>query len=303
MYKNKFKKRNNPQKGLNTIDENATIKIPVSDRVKKILALNREKKYVHFELLFPKRVTSVGKTDDTIESFAESEEDNIPASQEQTQRFLSQHSIAIAATLGRTLSSLKVNSSRQPNTFFEMVLINAGVQLDNGDTFVLSCDHIAIASKLRDILVRSPKYPENIETFKTGLNLALSPKSKMAQKLLSGCTIDTAGEEQAYQSQNSMFINLLMIDFLREPCLEILFNKIEEIAQLERVKTVPGCLPLLPLMLAQLRYLTRSHSDQMYKHIERIFNNCSEASKLDIINSAEFVLDASKHDNFVELLT
>lgn len=31
MYKNKFKKRNNPQKGLNTIDENASIKIPVSD--------------------------------------------------------------------------------------------------------------------------------------------------------------------------------------------------------------------------------------------------------------------------------
>lgn len=184
-----------------------------------------------------------------------------------------------------------------------MVLINAGVQLDNGDTFVLSCDHIAIASKLRDILVRSPKYPENIETFKTGLNLALSPKSKMVQKLLSGCTIDTAGEEQAYQSQNSMFINLLMIDFLREPCLEVLFNKIEEVAKLDRVKTVPGCLPLLPLMLAQLRYLTRSHSDQMYNQIERIFNNCSEASKLDIINSAEFILDASKQDNFVELLT
>lgn len=36
MYKNKFKKRNNPQKGLNTIDENATIKIPVSERVTKI---------------------------------------------------------------------------------------------------------------------------------------------------------------------------------------------------------------------------------------------------------------------------
>lgn len=242
------------------------------------------------------------KTDDTIESFAESEEENIPASQEQTQRFLSQHSIALAATLGRTQSSLKINSSRQPNTFFEMVLINAGVQLDNGDTFVLSCDHIAIVSKLRDILVRSPKYPENIDTFKMGLNQALSPKSKIIQKLLSGCTIDTAGEEQVYQSQNSMFINFLMIDFLREPCLEVLFNKIEEISKLDRVQTIPGCLPMLPLMLAQLRYLTLSHSDQMYNHIERIFNNASEASKLDIINSAEFVLDSSKHDNFVELL-
>ncbi|KAH8311710.1 hypothetical protein KR044_007645 [Drosophila immigrans] len=278
MYR-KFKKRANPlnPKPLKAIDENATIKIP--------------------------RLSSVDKTDDAIESFTrESEEEKIPASQEQTQRFLSQHSIALAATLGRTQSSSRINCSRQPNTFFEMVLINAGVQLDREDTFVLSCDHIAIVAKLRDILVRSPKYPDNIETFKTGLNAALAPKSKLAQKLLSGCTIDTAGEEQAYQSQNSMFINFLMIDFLREPCLEVLFNKIEEISKLDRVQTIPGCLPLLPLMLAQLRYLTLSHSDQIYSHIERIFNMGSDSSKMDIINNAEFVLDASKHDDFVELL-
>ncbi|KAH8381489.1 hypothetical protein KR093_006396 [Drosophila rubida] len=278
MYR-KFKKRANPvnPKPLNPIDENATIKIA--------------------------RISSVDKTDDAIESFSrESEEEKIPASQEQTQRFLSQHSIALAATLGRTQSSSKINCSRQPNTFFEMVLLNAGVQLDHEDTFVLSCDHIAIVAKLRDILVRSPKYPDNIETFKTGLNAALAPKSKLAQKLLSGCTIDTAGEEQAYQSQNSMFINFLMIDFLREPCLEVLFNKIEEIAKQERVQTVPGCLPLLPLMLAQLRYLTLSHSDQIYSHIERVFNIGHDSAKMDIINNAEFVLDASKHDDFVDLL-
>ncbi|XP_060649460.1 LOW QUALITY PROTEIN: Fanconi anemia group D2 protein [Drosophila nasuta] len=277
MYR-KFKKRANPvnPKPLNPIDENATIKIP--------------------------RLSTVDKADDAIESFSRESEENIPASQEQTQRFLSQHSIALAATLGRTQSSSRINCSRQPNTFFEMVLLNAGVQLDHDDTFVLSCDHIAIVAKIRDILVRSPKYPDNIETFKTGLNAALAPKSKLAQKLLSGCTIDTAGEEQAYQSQNSMFINFLMIDFLREPCLEVLFNKIEEIAKLDRVQTIPGCLPLLPLMLGQLRYLTLSHSDQIYSHIERIFNIGSDSTKMDVINNAEFVLDASKHDDFVDLL-
>ncbi|EDV91108.1 Fanconi anemia group D2 protein [Drosophila grimshawi] len=276
MYR-KLKKR---AKALNPIDENATIKIP--------------------------RVASVQKTDDTIDALlaGESEEEKIPASQEQTQRFLSQHSIALAATLGRTQSSSRINCSRQPNSFFEMVLLNAGVQLDQENTFVLSCDHIAIVAKLRDILSRSPKYPENIETFKAGLNAALAPKSKLAQKLLSGCTIDTAGAEQIYQSQNSMFINFLMIDFLRDPCLEVLFTKIEEISKCqERVQTMPGCVPLLPLMLAQLRYLTLSHSDQIYNHIERIFNNASESSKLDIINNAEFLLDTSKHDSFVELLT
>ncbi|ALC46708.1 Fancd2 [Drosophila busckii] len=274
MYR-KLKKKAQP---LNAIDENASIKIP--------------------------RLAPGEKIDASIQPMAtnESEEEKIPASQEQALRFLSQHSIAIAATLGRTQSSSKINSARQPNSFFEMVLVNAGVQLDQPDTFVLCCDHIAIVSKLRDILVRSPKYPENIETFKNGLNNALAPKSKIAHKLLSGCTIDIADENQAYQSQNSMFINFLMIDFLREPCLDVLFKKIEEISLLEDALSASGGLSLLPLMLEQLRYLTLSHSEQIYAHIERIFNNASESAKLDIINSAEFVLDARKHDDFVELL-
>lgn len=64
-----------------------------------------------------------------------SSEENIPASQEPTQRYLSQRSTFIA-TLGRTQSRLN-SSQRPPNTYFELVLMKAGVQLDEGDNFVL----------------------------------------------------------------------------------------------------------------------------------------------------------------------
>ncbi|KAH8265254.1 hypothetical protein KR038_002491 [Drosophila bunnanda] len=276
MYR-KYKKR--PQKALNTIDENTTIKVPrLADTTADVSA----------------------------ESTCSGSEENIPASQEHTQRFLSQHSVILAATLGRTQSTGRniLSLSRQPNNFFELVLIRAGVQLDQGDNLVLACDHVSIVAKLRDIFMSASSYTDKVETFKTGLSAAMAPKSKLVQKLLTGCTVDASGEEQIYQSQNSMFMNFLMIDFLRDPCVEVLLSKIEEVATADRVLTGKAAipLPLLPLMLAQLRYLTASHKQQIYSRIEGIFHRATDAAKLDIIASAELILDASMHDEFVELL-
>ncbi|XP_036674528.2 Fanconi anemia group D2 protein homolog [Drosophila suzukii] len=276
MYK-KFKKRT--QKALNTIDENATMKVP----------------------RLAETTTNV-----SVESTSAGSEENIPASQEHTQRFLSQHSAILAATLGRTQSSSRniATLSRQPNNFFELVLIRAGVQLDQGDSLVLACDHVSIVSKLRDIFTSASSYTDKMETFKTGLNAAMTPSSKLVQKLLTGCTVDAAGEEQIYQSQNSMFMNFLMIDFMRDSCVEVLLNKIEEVATADRVLSGRAAIsmPLLPLMLTQLRYLTASHKVEIYSRIEGIFNRATESAKLDIIANAELILDASMHDEFVELL-
>lgn len=65
-----------------------------------------------------------------------SADENIPASQEPTQRYLSQRSNA-AATTGRTQSLLSA-SQRPPNTYFELVLLKAGVDLDEEEQFALS---------------------------------------------------------------------------------------------------------------------------------------------------------------------
>lgn len=257
-----------------------------------------------YECLFQRKGDNT--TNISLESNSGESEENIPQSQEHTQRFLSQHSVILAATLGRTQSSgkLPLSLSRQPNNFFELVLTRAGVQLDHGESLILACDHVTIVAKLREIFLTATSYTDKLETFKTGLKAALAPRSKLVQKLLSGCTVDAAGEEQIYQSQNSMFMNFLMIDFLREPCLEVLLNQVEEVATADRVVTGKAAisLPLLPLMLSQLRYLTASHKVEIYPRIEGIFNRATASAKLDIIANAELVLDASKHDEFVNLL-
>ncbi|XP_030369940.1 Fanconi anemia group D2 protein isoform X2 [Scaptodrosophila lebanonensis] len=277
-------RRFNKKRQLRTIDEDTSINLlrPVLSAVNASNNVNNT------------------TTEATIEPAGS--EENIPESQEQTQRFLSQRSMVLAATLGRTQSSSRVNCSRQANSYFELELVKAGVQLDEGDTFVLPCDHIAIVAKLRDNLVRAHNYPENVYMFKTGLSTALSSTSKLAQKLLTGCTIDSSGEDLVYQSQSSMFVNFLIIDFLREPCLAVLLDKIEEVACSEREQLPQESFPMLPLMLAQLRFVTFSHSEEIYERIKSISNHATHSSMLHIIGCAEFLLDGSKHDEFVDLL-
>lgn len=167
----------------------------------------------------------------------------------------------------------------------------------------IACDHIAFVGKFRDTFIKSHNYPENIETFKAGLKEALASNSKLALKLLSGCTISIPGENSVYQSQDSMMVNFLMIDFLREHVLEVLLNRIDELACKEQNLSFNASqIPLLPLMLAQLRYVSNSQSELVYERIKNIFEKSTEAAKWDIIANAEFILDASKHDAFAQQL-
>uniref|UniRef100_A0A1I8P4T9 Fanconi anemia group D2 protein n=1 Tax=Stomoxys calcitrans TaxID=35570 RepID=A0A1I8P4T9_STOCA len=267
---------NDGKRPLNTINENSTIKIP---------RLNNEE--------------DKGKdndVDDLDEMF--SSEENIPASQEPTQRYLSQRS-TIAATLGRTQS--RINSSqRPPNTYFELVLMKAGVQLNEGDNFVLSCDHVAFVSKLREQLDRNQNFKDNFEMFKNGLR---DSWSRFALKLLTGCTISIPGEESVYQSQDSMIVNFFMIDCLRDRVLDLLLDKIENIAcNKATTSSTAAIVPLLPLMLAQLQYVANTHSDVIYERMKKVFEKATENAKWDIIANAELILSPTKHDDFAKLL-
>ncbi|KAM7362212.1 fancd2 [Cochliomyia hominivorax] len=285
MYRNrKFNNKNGRTKitdsnenkrDLNTIDENTTIKIP---------RLNEdENKFIN-----------VAELDEMLSS-----EENIPASQEPTQRYLSQRS-TIAATLGRTQS--RINSSqRPPNTYFELALMKAGVQLDESENFVLVCDHVTFVNKLRLLLDKNQNFQDNLNMFITGLRDAWS---KYSLKLLTGCTISIPGDDSVYQSQDSMIVNFFMIDFLRDKVLEILLIQIKKAAcdRVPSTKPINNNVPLLPLMLSQLQYIANTHSDIIYEHIKNNFEYASEQSKWDIIASAELILDSSKHDNFAQLL-
>ncbi|XP_067618049.1 Fanconi anemia group D2 protein homolog isoform X2 [Eurosta solidaginis] len=139
--------------------------------------------------------------------------------------------------------------------------------------------------------------------FKNGLSEALSPKCKYCLKLLSGCTISVSGQESVYQSQESMIVNFLMVDFLRDAVVEVLLKKISEAAgQRTPLFLANGTVPLLPLLISQLRYVSKSHNKLIFERISEIFKKASESSKQDLLVNAEFFLDASKHDDFVQML-
>lgn len=63
-----------------------------------------------------------------------------------------------------------------------------------------------------------------------------------------------------------------------------------------------GTVPLLPLLMVQLRYVAQSHSRLIFERISSAFKEASESARQDIIVNSEFVLDESKHDDFVDML-
>uniref|UniRef100_A0A1A9WNL2 Fanconi anemia group D2 protein n=1 Tax=Glossina brevipalpis TaxID=37001 RepID=A0A1A9WNL2_9MUSC len=273
LSKNAKAKANAP--ALNVIDEDTTIKLPQQKR-------NEIEKDIVEEV-------------DVLNS-----EENIPASQEPTQRYLSQRS-AIAATLGRTQSRSNSSSQRPPNTFFELALTKAGVQLNENETFLLTCDHITFVNRLRELFAKNPNFQDNIEMFKNGLRAAWS---KMAFKLLRGCTISIPGENGVYLSQDNMITNFFMIDYLRDIVLEFLLDKIEEsVQQIDRAgSSRHGPIPLLPLMLGQLHYVSMTHSDIIFERIKIILKKSTEFTKWDVIANGGFILDTNKHDDFAQLM-
>ncbi|XP_004536027.1 Fanconi anemia group D2 protein [Ceratitis capitata] len=303
MYKNrKFNKNaksakdakpptsNENKRPLLSIDEDASVKFP---RTSLSLGMSQRKTQ--------SSKTVVAADVCMLVEEGRNSEENIPASQEATQRYLSQRS-TIAATLGRTQS--RNTSVRPPRSYFELLLIKSGVLLDEADNFVLSCDHISFVSKFREVFVKCGNSVENVEMFKTGFSDSLSPKCKYSLKLLTGCTISVPGNDAVYQSHDSMIANFLMIDFLCESVVDILLQKISEAAkQRQPIFLANGTVPLLPLLLAQLRYVSQTHSTKIFEHISSIFKAASEPARQDIILSSEFVLHFNKHDDFVKLLT
>ncbi|XP_019844495.2 Fanconi anemia group D2 protein isoform X2 [Bactrocera dorsalis] len=272
---------------LDSIDENASVKFA---RTSLNLGHSQRKTQPSTKIVVAAEICSAGG----------SSEENIPASQEATQRYLSQRS-TIASSLSRTQS--RNTSVRPPKSYFELVLIKSGVLLDEADNFVLSCDHITFVNKFREVFMKCANYMENVDMFKTGLNDALSPKCKYSLKLLSGCTIKVPDHNSEYQSQESMILNFLMVDFLQDAVVEVLLQKITEAAsQRTPLFLGNGTVPLLPLLMVQLRYVAQSHSTLIFERISSAFKDASESARQDIIVNAELVLDESKHDDFVQML-
>lgn len=60
--------------------------------------------------------------------------------------------------------------------------------------------------------------------------------------------------------------------------------------------------PILSLLLSQLKFVAPIFGDLLYNKILTIYTNATVSGKQIIISNAEFVFDPNKHDNFVQYL-
>lgn len=217
----------------------------------------------------------------------------IQASQEhQSQRILTQPQRSM---LYKSQSVIKI-STRPPNNYFELVLMNSGAEMDEGPCIVISCDHVTFVNKMRGILEKNPGSDENKSRFKLGFKEALE-NDNLCSKLLSGCTIQIAEHDKNYPTQESMFMNFLLIEFLQLDVMKVLLDKIKVVSKKKDVE-----MSILPLMISQFKYVTSLHGNLLYSTFLEIYESATPKCQNQIIACAESFLSINKHDEFIQFL-
>lgn len=175
----------------------------------------------------------------------------IPPSQAmQPSRYISQRSALIRSQLSYT--------QQTPMSYFESVLNRCGLVLTSRNSeisYTLNCDHLKFVIRLRKELTSHPKYPENIQTFLSGLIDTMKNQNQLV-KILSGCIVSGPFLEHSFlifplgnfsivslfiqitlpnselskPSQESLMNDFLMIDFMQKDIISILMRKIKALA-------------------------------------------------------------------------
>lgn len=108
----------------------------------------------------------------------------VPASQMlPPSRYISQRSI-------RMRSQLLEATQRTPRSYFDGVIERSGVKLCDDDdvSYTIYCDHSKFVCRLRNELKTHSKYPENVQSFLSGLQEMMKSQTRLT-KLLSGCIV------------------------------------------------------------------------------------------------------------------
>lgn len=108
----------------------------------------------------------------------------VPTSQVmQPSRYISQRSALLRSQISYT--------QQTPMSYFESVLNRCGVMMSDRNCDIslkLNCDHLKFVIRLRRELTAHPKYPENVQTFLSGL-LDVMKNSNQMTKILSSCFV------------------------------------------------------------------------------------------------------------------
>lgn len=110
----------------------------------------------------------------------------VPASQfAMPPRYTSQRSIRMQSQMPTTQLT--------PSSYFESVMQKCGIKLTarhSDVSYTINCDHMKFVNNLRKELKSHAKYPENVQSFLSGLSDAMKI-TKQLEKLLSGCIVSS----------------------------------------------------------------------------------------------------------------
>lgn len=181
---------------------------------------------------------------------AEDDLAEVPASQfVMPPRYTSQRSIRMQSQMPATQLT--------PSSYFESVLQKCGIKLTarhSDVSYTINCDHMKFVNNLRKELKSHAKYPENVQSFLSGLSDAIKIPAQL-EKLLSGCIvsklqiasfrnsalilevnslhfsnhqqINLPNSDVTKPSPESIMKDFLMIDFLQADIIEILLLKVK----------------------------------------------------------------------------
>lgn len=107
----------------------------------------------------------------------------VPASQFiAPSRYISQRSI-------RMRSQMSQVTQRTPRSYFDNIIERSGVKPGESDNnYTIYCDHSKFVSRVRKELKAHTKYPENVQSFLSGLQELMKSQMQLT-KLLSGCIV------------------------------------------------------------------------------------------------------------------
>lgn len=167
----------------------------------------------------------------------------LPSSQQPTQkRYISQRSM-----MSQSQRSQTQNKQRIARNYFENILMNCAVVLDNLECYIMGMyllgmlcrrlklipsieiDHITFVCKLRHELQSGSNQKRNVDEFLAGLESAMSVNGSLL-KLLSGCKVTLTPTGVAKLSQESLIKDFMMVEFLEKELIRIIFKKISKLA-------------------------------------------------------------------------
>ncbi|XP_072308789.1 Fanconi anemia group D2 protein [Eucyclogobius newberryi] len=200
----------------------------------------------------------------------------------------------------------KSRSSNAPEetsqSVFAQFLQEAGVTLNyGGESNTIGVDQVVFQKRIQKRLKKSPKYPDIVKEFITGLEAHIEDAERFKNSLLP-CVPRAKAEDSSYSSsfQESLLRMLLGVEMLQTLIINTLLEKVPEF-MLEG--TSDGGLSIPRMIINQLKWLDRVvDSKELASKLIELVSVAPVEVQRDIITSLPEILEDSQHNDIAREL-